>query len=125
MLEAINLTKEYGSFTVLNLKIEKEEILYLLGQNGIGKTTTINLFLEFVETTSGKVLINGVEVKQNNVTTKKIVANIPEVVQLYGNLSGIGNLDFFSQLTGFSYSHPELRKYYKSKHSYILILNPI
>jgi len=47
----------------LNLSIEPGEVYCLLGQNGAGKTTTINLFLGIDSPTSGKALINGVEVK--------------------------------------------------------------
>ncbi|UXP30789.1 ABC transporter ATP-binding protein [Reichenbachiella agarivorans] len=111
MLEAINLNKQYGAFTALkglNLKIEPGEVFCLLGQNGAGKTTTINLFLGFLEATHGKALINNVEVKHNSETTNKMIAYIPEVVQLYGNLSGIENLDFFSRLAGYAYSPTDL-----------------
>ncbi len=69
----------------------------MLGQNGAGKTTTINIFLGFTEATSGLATINDVEVKPGNPATKKFVAYIPEVVQLYGNLTGLENLDFFSR----------------------------
>lgn len=106
-VQATQLTKNYGSHTAvdnLNLNIDKGEIFCLLGQNGAGKTTTINLFLGFIEATGGKALINEVEVKPNDTATKKMIAYIPEVVQLYGNLSGIENLDFFSRLAGFKYS---------------------
>ena len=106
-LIASNLTKQYGQTTALanlNLSIHKGEIFCLLGQNGAGKTTTINLFLGFTEATSGIAIINNVEVKPNDTTTKRFVAYIPEVVQLYGNLSGVENLDFFSRLAGFKYS---------------------
>jgi ABC-2 type transport system ATP-binding protein len=40
-----------------------------------------------------------------------MIAYIPEVVQLYGNLSGLENLDFFSRLAGFAYSDKELREF--------------
>lgn len=106
-LIATNLTKQYGQTTALanlNFSIDKGEIFCLLGQNGAGKTTTINLFLGFTEATSGKTIINVVEVKPNDTATKRFVAYIPEVVQLYGNLTGIENLDFFSRLAGFKYS---------------------
>lgn len=105
MLEAIGLTKTYGEHTALqglNLTVSKSEIFCLLGQNGAGKTTTINLFLGFTNPTSGKATINGVEVS-NDTATKKFVAYIAEVVQLYGNLNGVENLDFFSRLAGFKY----------------------
>lgn len=107
VLQATQLGKQYNgtaALSNLNLSIDKGEIFCLLGQNGAGKTTTINLFLGFAEATSGKATINDVEVKPNETATKKFVAYIPEVVQLYGNLDGIENLDFFSRLAGFKYS---------------------
>lgn len=107
MLEAISLTKTYGehkALNALNLTVSKGEIFCLLGQNGAGKTTTINLFLGFTQATSGTAKINGVEVKSNDTATKKFIAYIPEVVMLYGNLSGVENLDFFSRLAGFKYA---------------------
>lgn len=111
VLEAVNLTKEYQQYTALrqlSLTINAGEVFCLLGQNGAGKTTTINLFLGFLAPSAGKALIKGVEVKQNDPTTKNMVAYIPEVVQLYGNLSGLENLDFFSRIAGFSYSKDAL-----------------
>lgn len=107
VLQATQLGKQYNGTSALsnlNLSIDKGEIFCLLGQNGAGKTTTINLFLGFTDATSGKATINNVEVKPNDTATKKFVAYIPEVVQLYGNLNGIENLDFFSRLACFKYS---------------------
>ncbi|MFM8744384.1 MAG: ABC transporter ATP-binding protein, partial [Cytophagales bacterium] len=107
MLEAINLSKIYDGRTALNginFKIAPGSIYCLLGANGAGKTTTINLFLGFIEASGGQALINNIEVKMNDSSTRKMTAYIPEVVQLYGNFSGIENLDFFSRLAGFSYS---------------------
>ena len=80
-------------------------------QNGAGKTTTINLFLGFTQASSGKATINDVEVKPNCTATKKFVAYIPEVVQLYGNLNGLENLDFFSRLAGFKYANDILSSF--------------
>lgn len=111
MLEAVNLTKKYGeqyALDALNLSVNKGEIFCLLGQNGAGKTTTINLFLGLMKPTSGEVLVNGVVIKPNQNATTKMIAYIPEVVQLYGNLSGIENLNFFSRLSGFKYSNSKL-----------------
>jgi ABC-2 type transport system ATP-binding protein len=107
VLQAMKLGKLYhgtAALSNLNLSIQKGEVFCLLGQNGAGKTTTINLFLGFTAATSGKAAINGVEVRPGDAATKKFVAYIPEVVQLYGNLTGTENLDFFSRLAGFRYS---------------------
>lgn len=114
MLQAIGLTKTYQGHTALNnlnLKVEPGEIFCLLGQNGAGKTTTINLFLGFTEPSSGKALVNGFLVKPNDSSTKKFIAYIPEVVMLYGNLTSIENLDFFSKIAGFEYTRKQLESF--------------
>jgi ABC-2 type transport system ATP-binding protein len=111
MLQAKNLTKTYDSQTALNnlnLTINEGEIFALLGQNGAGKTTTINCFLGFIEPSGGEASINGISVAANALETKKYLAYIPETVMLYPNLTGIENLEFFSQLAGFKYDKKEL-----------------
>lgn len=73
VLQAIALSKQYNNVTALsnlNISVEKGEIFCLLGQNGAGKTTTINIFLGFLEATSGKALVNGAEVHLNDEWTK-------------------------------------------------------
>ncbi|WP_034890363.1 ABC transporter ATP-binding protein [Gillisia sp. Hel_I_29] len=111
MIQALNLTKRYGSHLALNnlnLKIKPGEICCLLGQNGAGKSTTINLFLGFIEPTSGNTLINGINVQEHPQESKNHLAYIPETVMLYPNLSGIENLEYFSSLAGFKYSKVQL-----------------
>lgn len=111
VLQAVQLGKQYTdtvALHALDLSVHQGEVFCLLGQNGAGKTTTINIFLGFIAASSGKAFINAVEVKPNDAITKKMVAYIPEVVQLYGNLSGIDNIDFFSRLAGYRYSKNEL-----------------
>lgn len=118
MLEAINLCKTYGDYQALrglNLSLSPGEIFCLLGQNGAGKTTTINIFLGLLEPTSGEALIDGIPVSEREQIAHKI-AYIPEIVQLYGELSGLENLDFFSRLAGYKYSSEELREYLKRVH---------
>ena len=103
MLKAVELTKTYNGNTALDsldLTIEGGDVYCLLGANGAGKTTTINLFLNFIEPTSGKALIKGLDVSQQPLETKKYLAYIPEQVNLYKNLSGLENLEYFSALAG-------------------------
>lgn len=95
----------------LNLTVEPGEIFCLLGQNGAGKTTTINLFLGFTEATSGEAKINGIQISPHVTDARKYLAYIPEVVMLYGNLTSIENVDFFSRLAGFSYSVKQLEDF--------------
>jgi ABC-2 type transport system ATP-binding protein len=111
MLKAENLTKKFGRHTALenlNVEIKKGEVFCLLGSNGAGKSTTINIFLGFIPASSGKAYIDGQEVTLNNHATRDLVAYIPEVVNLYGTLTGMENLEFFSGLSGYNYSKQEL-----------------
>jgi len=114
MLQAISLSKRYGSYLALdqlNLTVNSGEVYCLLGQNGAGKTTTINLFLGFIEPTEGKILINNEEMTAANDNHRQHLAYIPEVVMLYGNLSAIENLDYFSRLAGFDYNTTQLKTF--------------
>ncbi|AZA76227.1 ABC transporter ATP-binding protein [Chryseobacterium sp. G0186] len=111
MLKTINLHKKYNDFTALqslNLEVGKGEIYALLGQNGAGKSTTINILLGLIKATSGDALINNISVNDHPQQIKKELAYIPETVLLYPNLTGIENLDFFSKIAGFNYSKEEL-----------------
>ena len=114
MLIAENLSKTYGDYKALNnlnLKLSKGEIFALLGQNGAGKSTTINIFLGFVKPTEGVAKINGISVIDHPEETKKFIAYIPETVLLYPNLTGVENLKFFSSLAGFDYNDEELTNF--------------
>ncbi|RDV15918.1 ABC transporter ATP-binding protein [Pontibacter diazotrophicus] len=114
VLEAKQLSKVYQdklALKGLNLQIRAGEIFCLLGQNGAGKSTTINLFLGFITPTSGAAYINGLEVARNVTEVKKYLAYIPENVMLYPNLTGLENLALFSSLAGFDYSKEELMEY--------------
>lgn len=111
MLQAISLSKNYQSHQALNqldLTVNQGEVFCLLGQNGAGKTTTINLFLGFILPSSGKILVNNEEISATSDHRRKHIAYIPEVVMLYGNLTALENLDYFSKLAGFNYSSASL-----------------
>jgi len=103
ILKAENLVKDYGEHRALqglNLEVDAGEVFCLLGANGAGKTTTIQLFLGFIEPTSGSAKIKGLEVKDKGLETKRCLAYIPENVMLYPNLTGIENLEYFTTLAG-------------------------
>ena len=65
MLEAISLSMKYGghqALTDLYLAVGPGEVFCLLGANGAGKTTTINLFVVFIQPSSGQVKVNDLDV---------------------------------------------------------------
>ncbi|WP_370930878.1 ATP-binding cassette domain-containing protein [Bartonella sp. DGB1] len=63
-LELKNCTFKYGDKLILdniNLKIRENEIIALVGLNGSGKTTLVRILMGLLKPTSGKVLVNGIE----------------------------------------------------------------
>ena len=104
MLQAIDLSKRYEDGLLaldhLSLEVKEGEIFCLLGANGAGKTTAINLFLNFIDPTDGTAQINGIDVTKDPLEAKKYVSYVSENVMLYGNFTARQNLDFFAKLGG-------------------------
>ncbi len=103
MLKANALSKSYGSSDALcnlNLSVEPGEVVGLLGANGAGKSTTLNIFLGFVAPSSGSASVGGIDVVRDPVGARARIAFVPEVVALYPHLSGLENVDYFVRLTG-------------------------
>jgi ABC-2 type transport system ATP-binding protein len=104
VIELVDLTKKYGSFTAvdrLTLTIGEDEVFGLLGPNGAGKSTTILLMLGLTEPTSGIVRVCGVDSITNPVGVKKKVGYLPEDVGFYEDYTGFENLMLvWPQITG-------------------------
>ena len=86
ILEYKNVNKNFGEKEVLkdvNLKIESNKIVGLLGKNGSGKSTLFKLANDLLTATSGEVLIDG---KPVSVESKKMVSYLPERSYLEPNL---------------------------------------
>ena len=106
-----NITKSFKGLTAINelsLEVSTGEIYGLLGSNGAGKSTTINILLGFLKPDSGNASINGIDTTSSFNDARKHIGYISENVNLYPYLSGIENLDYFSKLTGKNYSDKKL-----------------
>ncbi len=104
MLEADQLTKRYedGHLALdnLNLTVNTGQVYAMLGGNGAGKTTAINLFLNFIEPTSGEARVDGIVTHKEPLLAKQKIAYVSENVMLYPNFTALQNLDFFVKLGG-------------------------
>ena len=103
MLEAVDLSKSFGgriALDRLNLAIQAGETFCLLGANGAGKTTAVNLFLGFVAPDRGRALVDGIEVVADPIAARRRLLHLPEQVVLYGELTGYENLRYFAALAG-------------------------
>ena len=114
MISTKNITKKYGDFTAVNdlsLAVKEGEILCLLGANGAGKSTTINILLNFTDPSYGTAKINGLDVVKNPIKTKSFLTYIPENLMLYPTLSAVENLDYFTKLSGKKFDTAKLKLY--------------
>ena len=100
-IEVINLSKSYKSkqaVSSINFKINENEIVGLLGPNGSGKTTTIGMILGLLKPTSGKVLINGVDIEKNKISLLHKMNFISPYIELPKKLKVKQNLIVYGKL---------------------------
>ena len=100
-IEVINLTKSYYSKKAvnnINFKINSNEIIGLLGPNGCGKTTTIGMILGLLKPTSGKVLINGLNLEKNKISLLHKMNFISPYIELPKKLKVKQNLIVYGKL---------------------------
>ena len=100
-IEVINLSKKYKSKEAvnnINFKINENEIVGLLGPNGCGKTTTIGMILGLLKPTSGKVLINGMDIEKNKISLLNKMNFISPYIELPKKLTVRQNLIVYGKL---------------------------
>lgn len=87
MIYIENLSKTYKSgkkvaLKNVNLDIREGEFTALLGQNGAGKSTLINVLAGNVVKSSGRVVIGGYDIDQQELETKRIIGIVPQETSL-------------------------------------------
>ena len=101
MIEADRLTRRYGDFVAVDevsFSIEPGEIVGLLGPNGAGKTTIMKMLTGFLEPSSGRALVDGVELEQDPRTVQAQMGYLPENLPLYPELAVIDYLTHAAEL---------------------------
>ncbi len=101
MIEVKNLCKCYGDKKAVNdisFSVGKGEILGFLGPNGAGKSTTMNILTGYISSTSGQVLINGVDILEDPIGAKANIGYLPEIPPLYVDMTVDSYLNFMYDL---------------------------
>jgi ABC-2 type transport system ATP-binding protein len=101
IISVANLTKKYGDFLAvkgISFEVYEGEIFGLLGPNGAGKSTTLEIIETLREKTSGKVMVDGIDLDHRPDEIKKIIGvqlqtsgyypglNLIELIELFGGL---------------------------------------
>ena len=100
-LEVIGLSKIYNNKEAvkdISFKVNKNEIIGILGPNGCGKTTTIGMILGLLKPSNGKVLINGIEIEKKRVDLLNQLNFISPYIELPKKLTVKQNLEVYGRL---------------------------
>jgi daunorubicin resistance ABC transporter ATP-binding subunit len=102
-IEIMHLVKRFGNFTAvddLSLRVEEGEIFGLLGPNGSGKTTTVNMVSGLSKPTNGEVHVMGYDLRTQTRQVRQVLGTVHQETALYEELSAWRNLDFHADLFG-------------------------
>jgi ABC-2 type transport system ATP-binding protein len=108
LVKVENLSKTYGGIRAvdaISFEIHQGEIFGLLGPNGVGKSTTINVLCTYTEPTAGKATVAGHNVATEPEAVRRVVGAVPQEIALYPDLNAMENLRFFGRM----YDVPEAR----------------
>ncbi len=101
IVEVNNLKKIYGNKEAvkdISFKILENEIIGLLGPNGSGKTTTIGMLLGLLQPSSGNIIIDGQNIKDNRIEILEKINFISPYIELPKKLTVRQNLNVYGKL---------------------------
>ena len=101
IVETHSLTKRYRRIAALDacsLGVGAGEVYGLLGPNGAGKTTLLRLLLGYLQPTSGRATIGGLDCQRESVAARRLVSYLPGEARLYRGMRGRDVLRFFAEV---------------------------
>jgi ABC-2 type transport system ATP-binding protein len=103
MLVALGLVKRYGRCRALDgfdLTLEPGEIAGLIGHNGAGKTTFVEVVTGLTRPDAGRVSVGGVDVRRDPRAARRLIGVAPQELALYVSATVRDNLRLFAALAG-------------------------
>lgn len=101
MLEIQNISKKFGKKEVLkslSFKVDNGTVYSLLGKNGVGKSTLINVVIDLIKPDEGEIFINNNPHNKLNTIDKKNIGVVGEELALIEEISGSDYLFFIGRL---------------------------
>lgn len=102
MIELINVSKSYNGTVMavddLSLVVPEGQIVGFLGPNGAGKTTTIKMISGILNADSGRILINGIDVRERPLEAKRQFGFVPDSPDMFLRLKGMEYLNFIGDI---------------------------
>ena len=103
MIEVSHVSRNFGNFRAVNdvsFSIPTGQIVGLLGPNGAGKTTTMRMITGFLAPSEGQIFIDGQDITQAPVESKKKIGYMPESAPLYGEMIVEDYLKYIAEMQG-------------------------
>ena len=100
---AENLVRTYGDFKAVDdvsFQVQRGEVFGFLGPNGSGKTTVIKMLTGILPLTSGRGIVDGIDVTVNPDGVKQRIGYMSQKFSLYDDLTVLENLRFYAQIYG-------------------------
>ena len=100
---AENLVRKFGEFTAVDgvsFQVQPGEVFGFLGPNGSGKTTVIKMLTGILPLTSGRGVIDGIDVMVDPDSVKQRIGYMSQKFSLYDDLTVLENLRFYAQIYG-------------------------
>ncbi len=88
-IEVKNLTRLYGeqkAIDGISFSVQRGEIVGFLGPNGAGKSTTMKILTGCLRPSAGQAFLNGIDVNEEPLRTKKLTGYLPESNPLYSDM---------------------------------------
>ncbi len=104
MIEVKGLVKTYGTKRAVDgvtFSVRRGDILGFLGPNGAGKSTTMKVITGYLPPTAGSVTVDGIDVTQDPVATKRRIGYLPESAPAYGEMTVTEYLNFLADIRGY------------------------
>jgi ABC-2 type transport system ATP-binding protein len=106
ILEVKDLVKRFGgargilAVAGVSFSVEPGEVVGFLGPNGAGKSTTMKMVTGFLEPTSGRVLVGGLNVHEKTIEAQRLMGYLPEGAPAYPDMTPEAFLDFAADARG-------------------------
>ena len=99
--------KEYTLLSDVNLNVEKNKILGIIGDEGTGKTTLMEVLAGILYPTEGRVTLGGYDVVRDAKKAKSLIGYMPESMAFYGGMTIIEYLSFIAEAKGLSFAEAQ------------------
>lgn len=103
LIESVGLRRRFGDLTAVDgvsLRVDRGEIVALVGPDGAGKTTTMRLLCGVLRADEGMIRLGGLDLRKDLEAARGLLGYLPQRFSLYGELTVSENLRFLAEVRG-------------------------